>query len=190
MARGWYAVHTYSGYEQKIERRIRQIMSQSKEQGSGFAKVCLDVKVPFETVVEMREGVKKESRHKVLPGYILVELDLPEDDSWKEYTHQIQVINGVTGFLTPTRSDRPHPLSKEEVDNILQKTGEISAEKVFRPKQTFELGETVKVGAGPFSGFAGKIEEISTEKGKVTVSVEIFGRATPVEIEMGQVEKV
>lgn len=186
MARGWYAVHTYSGYEQKIERLVRMMMSQDAD----FASVCLDVKVPFETVVETKDGVKKESKHKILPGYILVELDLPENDSWRSYTAQIQHIPGVTGFLTSSRSARPMPLSKDEMDNILQKTGEIKAEKVFRPKQDFTLGETVKVAAGPFSGFTGKIEEINTEKGKVTVSVEIFGRATPVEIEFSQAEKV
>ena len=186
MARGWYAVHTYSGYEQKIERLVRSLMAQD----SDFASVCLDVKVPFETVVETKDGVKKESKHKVLPGYILIELDLPENDTWKNYTTQIKRIQGVTGFLTSSRSARPLPLSKEEMDNILQKTGEIKAEKVFRPKQNFAVGETVKVADGPFSGFTGVIEEVNSEKSRIRVSVEIFGRPTPVDIEFTQAEKL
>lgn len=187
MARGWYAVHTYSGYEQKIERLVRSLMDADAD----FAAVCLDVKVPFETVVETKDGVRKESKHKVLPGYILIELDLPEEGTaWKKYCDQIKKIQGVTGFLTASRSAKPLPLSKDEMNNILQKTGEIKAEKAFRPKQNFTEGETVKITDGPFSGFTGVIEEISLDKGRIRVSVEIFGRPTPVEIEFSQVEKL
>jgi len=186
MARGWYIVHTYSGYEQKIEKLIRRMM----ETDSDFASVCLDVKVPFETLIENRDGVRKEVKHKVLPGYILVELDMPEGDSWKNYCSQIKHIQGVTGFLAATRSSKPLPLSKDELNNILQKTGEIKAEKAFRPKQSFNEGENVKVVDGPFSGFTGVIEEINLEKSRIRVSVEIFGRPTPVEIEFNQVEKI
>ncbi len=186
MARGWYTVHTYSGYEQKIEKLIRRMM----ETDSDFASVCLDVKVPFEVLIETKDGVKKEVKHKVLPGYILVELDMPEDDSWKRYCSQIKRIQGVTGFLAATRSSKPVPLSKDEMNNILQRTGEIKAEKAFRPKQSFNEGESVKVIDGPFSGFTGVIEEINAEKSRIKVSVEIFGRPTPVEIEFNQVEKI
>ncbi len=186
MARGWYTVHTYSGYEQKIEKLIRRMM----ETDSDFASVCLDVKVPFEVLIETKDGVKKEVKHKVLPGYILVELDMPEDDSWKRYCSQIKRIQGVTGFLAATRSSKPVPLSKDEMNNILQRTGEIRAEKAFRPKQSFNEGESVKVVDGPFSGFTGVIEEINAEKNRIRVSVEIFGRPTPVEIEFNQVEKI
>ncbi len=186
MARGWYTVHTYSGYEQKIEKLIRRMM----ETDSDFASVCLDVKVPFEVLIETKDGVKKEVKHKVLPGYILVELDMPEDDSWKRYCSQIKRIQGVTGFLAATRSSKPVPLSKDEMNNILQRTGEIKAEKAFRPKQSFNEGESVKVIDGPFSGFTGVIEEINAEKNRIKVSVEIFGRPTPVEIEFNQVEKI
>jgi transcription termination/antitermination protein NusG len=186
MARGWYTVHTYSGYEQKIEKLIRRMM----ETDSDFASVCLDVKVPFEVLIETKDGVKKEVKHKVLPGYILVELDMPEDDSWKRYCSQIKRIQGVTGFLAATRSSKPVPLSKDEMNNILQRTGEIKAEKTFRPKQSFNEGESVKVIDGPFSGFTGVIEEINAEKNRIRVSVEIFGRPTPVEIEFSQIEKI
>ena len=184
MARGWYTVHTYSGYEQKIEKLIRRLM----EQDSDFASVCLDVKVPFEITVENKDGVRKEVKHKVLPGYILVELDMPEDSSWVKYTTQIKRIQGVTGFLTATRSAKPIPLTEAEMNNILQRTGEIK--ETFRPKQNFTEGESVKVTDGPFSGFTGKIEEISADKNRLKVVVEIFGRQTPVEIDFSQVEKV
>lgn len=187
MARGWYAVHTYSGYEQKIERLVRRMM----ETDSDFAGVCLDVKVPFETRVETRDGVRKESKHKVLPGYILVELDLPEGQfEWKKYCDQIKRIQGVTGFLTATRAAKPFPLTEAEMNNILQKTGEVKAEKTFRPKQSFELRETVKITDGPFSGFTGVIEELNEERDLMRVSVEIFGRPTPVECKFSQVEKL
>ena len=186
MAKGWYAVHTYSGYEQKIERQINSMLQTDPD----FARVCLDVKVPFEILVETRDGVRKESKHKVLPGYILVQLELPEDDSWKKYCDQIKSIQGVTGFLTATRAARPLPLSKEEMDNILLRTGELKAEKTFRPKQSFSTGETVRITDGPFSGFTGVVEEINSEKNRMRVSVEIFGRPTPVEIEFTQVEKL
>lgn len=186
MARHWYTVHTYSGYEQKIEKLIRKLM----DTDANFATVCLDVKVPFETVLEVKDGVKKEVKHKVLPGYVLVELDLPDDDSWKEYCSQIKHIQGVTGFLAASRVSKPIPLTKEEMNNILQKTGEISAEKTFKPRQNFSVGDAVKVTEGPFSGFSGLIEEINTEKNRIKVSVEIFGRPTPVEIEFSQVEKI
>ena len=115
---------------------------------------------------------------------------MPEDDSWKGYCSQIKRIQGVTGFLTATRSSKPIPLSKDEMSVILQKTGEIKAEKAFKPKQSFSEGETVKVTDGPFSGFTGVIEEVNNEKNRIRVSVEIFGRPTPVEIEFTQVEKV
>ena len=186
MARGWYTVHTYSGYEQKIEKLIRRMM----ETDADFASVCLDVKVPFEILIETKDGVKKEVKHKVLPGYILVELDMPEDDSWKRYCSQIKRIQGVTGFLAATRSSKPVPLTKDEMNKILQRTGEIKAEQTFRPKQSFNEGESVKVVDGPFSGFTGVIEEINAEKNRIKVSVEIFGRPTPVEIEFNQVEKI
>lgn len=186
MARGWYTVHTYSGYEQKIERIIRCMMDTEAD----FASVCLDVKVPFETLIESKDGNKKEVKRKVLPGYILVELDLPEDDTWLKYCSQIKRIQGVTGFLTTSRTARPLPLSKDEMSVILQRTGEIKAEKTFRPKQSFTEGENVKVVDGPFTGFTGVIEEINTEKNRIRVSVEIFGRATPVDIEAGQIEKI
>lgn len=186
MSKGWYVVHTFSGHEQKIEKLVRRQMEIDED----FASVCSDVKVPFEVLVENKDGKKKESKHKVLPGYILVEMDLPEGNSWKKYCDKIRSIQGVTGFLTTVRFAKPLPLSKEEVENILQKTGELQAEKTFKPKQNFAVGDNVKVTDGPFAGFVGFIEEINAEKSRIRVTVEIFGRATPVDIEYSQVEKV
>ena len=187
MAKGWYTVHTYSGYEQKIEKLIRNMIDNNEDD---FASVCLDVKVPFETLIENKDGERKEVKRKVLPGYILVEMELPEDDSWKKYCSMIKKIQGVTGFLTANRSAKPLPLSKEEMDIILQRTGEIKAEKTFRIKQSFANGETVKITDGPFAGFTGVIEEVNSEKAVLRVSVEIFGRPTPVEIDYAHAEKL
>lgn len=185
MAKGWYVVHTYSGYEQKIER----IINKMRETDMDFAMVCSNVKVPFETVVEVKEGVKREVKRKILPGYILVELDLPEN-SWKTWCSQIKRIQGVTGFVTPTDGVMPQPLSAPEVKGIFQKTGDVPAEKVFKPKQTFSIGEQVRIIEGPFDSFTGVVEEVNLEKARMRVSVGIFGRSTPVEVEFLQVEKI
>ena len=185
MAKGCYVVHTYSGYEQKIERIINKI----RETDTDFALVCSEVKVPFETVVEVKDGVRRDVKRKILPGYILVELDLP-DNSWKTWCSQIKRIQGVTGFVTPNDSIKPQPLSSGEVKSLFQKTGDLPAEKVFKPKQTFSVGEQVRIIEGPFDSFTGVIEEVNLEKARMRVSVGIFGRSTPVEVDFLQVEKI
>lgn len=185
MAKGWYVVHTYSGYEQKIER----IINKMRETDTDFALVCTDVKVPFETVVEVKDGVRRDVKRKILPGYILVELDLP-DHSWKSWCSQIKRIQGVTGFVTPNDSVKPQPLNAAEVKSLFQKTGDLPAEKVFKPKQSFSIGEQVRIIEGPFDSFTGVIEEVNLEKARVRVSVGIFGRSTPVEVDFLQVEKI
>ncbi|HPY11881.1 MAG TPA: transcription termination/antitermination protein NusG [Sphaerochaeta sp.] len=185
MAKGWYVVHTYSGYEQKIER----IINKMRETDTDFALICTDVKVPFETVVEVKDGVRREVKRKILPGYILVELDLP-DTSWKTWCSHIKRIQGVTGFVTPNDRVKPQPLNAAEVKNIFQKTGDLPAEKVFKPKQTFAVGEQVRIIEGPFDTFTGVIEEVNLEKARMRVSVGIFGRSTPVEVDFLQVEKI
>ncbi|MEA4859923.1 Transcription termination/antitermination protein NusG [bioreactor metagenome] len=185
MAKGWYVVHTYSGYEQKIER----IINKMRETDTDFALVCSEVKVPFETVVEVKDGVRRDVKRKILPGYILVELDLP-DNSWKTWCSQIKRIQGVTGFVTPNDSIKPQPLSSGEVKSLFQKTGDLPAEKVFKPKQTFSVGEQVRIIEGPFDSFTGVIEEVNLEKARMRVSVGIFGRSTPVEVDFLQVEKI
>jgi transcriptional antiterminator NusG len=173
MAKGWYVVHTYSGYEQKIER----IINKMRETDTDFALVCTDVKVPFETVVEVKDGVRRDVKRKILPGYILVELDLP-DHSWKTWCSQIKRIQGVTGFVTPNDSVKPQPLNAAEVKSLFQKTGDLPAEKVFKPKQSFSVGEQVRIIEGPFDSFTGVIEEVNLEKARMRVSVGIFGRST------------
>ncbi len=185
MAKGWYVVHTYSGYEQKIER----IINKMRETDTDFALVCTDVKVPFETVVEVKDGVRRDVKRKILPGYILVELDLP-DHSWKTWCSQIKRIQGVTGFVTPNDSVKPQPLNAGEVKSLFQKTGDLPAEKVFKPKQSFSIGEQVRIIEGPFDSFTGVIEEVNLEKARMRVSVGIFGRSTPVEVDFLQVEKI
>jgi len=172
MAKGWYVVHTYSGYEQKIER----IINKMRETDTDFALVCTDVKVPFETVVEVKDGVRRDVKRKILPGYILVELDLP-DHSWKTWCSQIKRIQGVTGFVTPNDSVKPQPLNAAEVKSLFQKTGDLPAEKVFKPKQSFSIGEQVRIIEGPFDSFTGVIEEVNLEKARMRVSVSEFSDA-------------
>ena len=184
MAKGWYVVHTYSGYENKIEKFIRKMMEQDD-----FSSAVFDVKVPAEDVVEVKDGKKKVSSKKFLPGYILLEMDLPEI-GWKTVCGQIKKIQGVTGFVGVLPGAKPHPLSADEARVILQKAGEIKTDKHIRPKQTFSVDETVRIIDGPFNTFTGTIEEVNLEKAKLRVKVGIFGRATPVEVDFLQVEKI
>ena len=185
MAKGWYVVHTNSGYENKIEKTIRKIM----ESDHHFAEVVSDIKVPTEEVVEVKDGVKKTVKRKILPSYILVEMDLPEYQ-WEMFCSQIKRIQGVTGFVGSLDGKKPTPLTSDELKGILQKTGEIKTDKTLRPKQTFSAGEQVKIIEGPFETFTGTIEEVNLEKGKLRVLVGIFGRSTPVEVDFLQVEKI
>lgn len=185
MAKGWYVVHTYSGYENKIEKTIRKIMESDPQ----FSEVVLDVKIPTEEVVEVKDGVKKTVRRKILPSYILIHMDLPEYQ-WEVSCAQIKKIQGVTGFVGSLEGRKPAPLSSDELKGILQKTGEIKSERILRPKQSFSQGEHVKIIEGPFESFTGTIEEVNIEKGKLRVLVGIFGRSTPVEVDFLQVEKI
>jgi transcriptional antiterminator NusG len=184
MAKNWYVLHTYSGYENKIEKTIRKMMEDEQLEGA-----VSDVKVPAEQVVEVKDGKKKVSTKKFLPGYILLEMDLPEF-GWKQICSRIRKINGVTGFVGSGAGYKPQPISPEEAREVLQKTGEIRGEKVLKPKQSFSVGEQVRIIEGPFESFTGTVEEVNLEKGKLRVTVGIFGRSTPVEVDFLQVEKV
>lgn len=184
MAKGWYVLHTYSGYENKIEKTLRKMI---QEQNLG--EYIFDIKVPSEQVVEVKDGKKKVSTKKFLPGYILLEMDLP-DQGWKPICSAIRRIPGVTGFVGSSPNLKPQPISQEEARMIFQKTGEIKGEKLLKPKQTFSVGESVRIIDGPFDSFTGTIEEVNLEKGKLRVMVGIFGRATPVEVDFLQVEKI
>lgn len=185
MARGWYILHTYTGYEGKIERTLRGLL----ETGELSADVVLDIKVPVEEVVEIKDGKKKTSTKKFLPGYIMLELDLP-DIGWKAVCSAIRRIQGVTGFVGTAAGERPRPISASEARSLLQKSGEIKGEKTTRMKQSFSAGEQVKIVDGAFASFSGTIEEVNLEKNKLRVMVQIFGRATPVEVDLLQVEKI
>ena len=126
---------------------------------------------------------------KFLPGYVLVEMDLP-DLGWKGVCSEIRRVAGVTGFVGTMRTQKPQPISAEEARSILQKAGEIKSDRTLKPKLTFSEGESVRIIDGPFNTFSGNIEEVNMEKGKLRVMVGIFGRATPVELDFYQVEKI
>jgi transcriptional antiterminator NusG len=185
MAKSWYVLHVYSGYENKIERTIRMLI----DNGDLSKDIVTDIKVPSEDVVDVKDGKKRTSSRKILPGYLLVEMDLPESD-WKATCSAIKKITGVTGFVGATQHNKPQPISAEEARGVLQRSGEIKGDRGARARQTFSPGEQVKIIDGPFESFTGSIEEVVADKSKLKVMVGIFGRSTPVEVDMLQVEKV
>ncbi|MDR0473649.1 MAG: transcription termination/antitermination protein NusG [Treponema sp.] len=185
MATGWYVLATYSGYESKIEKIIRMKM----ENGGLSREIVRDVKVPSEEVTEVKDGKKRIQNRKFLPGYILVEMDLPDKD-WKATTSTIKKIEGVSGFLGALGNVKPNPLSGDEARGILQKSGELKGERTVKARQSFIPGEQVKIVDGPFESFTGTIEEVAEEKNKLKVTVGIFGRNVPVEVDLLQVEKL
>ena len=187
MATGWYVLHTYSGYENKIEKTIRMMT----DVGELDKEVVRDVKIPSEEVVEVRDGKKRTQTRKFLPGYILLEMDLPnEEQLWKLTCSKIKKIQGVTGFVGTPTNKKPSPLSGDEARSILQKAGGMKGERPVRSRQTFAPGEQVKIIDGPFESFTGTIEDVNQEKNKLKVMVGIFGRNTPVEVDLLQVEKL
>jgi transcriptional antiterminator NusG len=176
MAKRWYVVHAYSGFEQQVKRSLEE-----RIQRKGVQDKFGEILVPTEEVVEMREGQKRRSERKFFPGYVLVQMEM-DDDTW----HLVQDVPKVLGFIGGT-GDRPSPISDKEANAILQRVQE-GVEKP-RPKVLFEPGEMVRIIEGPFNDFNGVVEEVDYEKSKMRVSVLIFGRSTPVELEFGQVEK-
>ncbi len=174
MAKKWYGIHTYSGFENKVRLSLlERIKNQGLEDYFG------DVLIPSETVVELKKGEKRTSSRKFFPGYILVNMDL-NDETW----HVVKETSKVTGFVG---GNSPAAIPDEEVMKITRRIEE-GAEKP-RPKVLFEVGETVRVIDGPFLNFSGVVEDVKPDKGKLRVMVSIFGRATPVELEFMQVEK-
>ncbi|MCR4954811.1 MAG: transcription termination/antitermination protein NusG [Treponema sp.] len=185
MSRNWYILHTYTGYEGKIERSIKSLIEKKEIDPD----VILDVRVPVEEVVEIKDGKKKSRNNKFLPGYIMIEMDLPEL-GWKAVCAQLYRIQGVTGFVgCISRKDRPVPITADEAKSLLQKSGVIKGEKQVHIKQSFNVDDVVKITDGPFATFTGNIKEIVLEKEKLIVEVQIFGRPTPVEVNFLQVEK-
>lgn len=177
MALRWYVVHAYSNYENKVKLALEEKIELEGLQDQ-FGKIL----VPTEEVVEMRMGQQRKSERKFFPGYVLVQMELT-DDTW----HLVRNIPRVLGFIGGT-SDRPAPISNKEADAILNRVEE--GVNKPRPKVLFEVGETLRVIDGPFKDFNGNIEEVNYEKSRLKVSVLIFGRSTPVELEFGQVEKL
>ena len=172
----WYVVHAYSGMEKAVERNIVERINRAGMQ-SKFGRIM----VPTEEVVEIKNGVKRTTERKFFPGYVLVEMVM-DDDTW----HLVKHTNKVTGVVGGAKN-RPAPISEDEVMKIVNQMQE-GTEKP-RHKVEFEVGEYVRVKEGPFTDFNGTVEEVNYEKSKVRVSVTIFGRATPVELEFSQVEK-
>ena len=184
MAKNWYVLHTFSGHESKVERSLRILMERGE-----IGDSLIDVRVPAEKVVEMRDGKKRVMEKKFLPGYVLLEMDLPET-GWRAICTRLRQVNGVTGFLGASNDTRPHPIGVDELRNILLRSGEIEGDKKVTLQQNFVIGEAVRIVEGPFESFTGSVEEINAEKARLRVTVGIFGRATPVEVDFLQVEKV
>ena len=176
MSKRWYVVHAYSGFEKTVQRTLLERIERA-----GMQEMFGQILVPVEEVIEMKGGQKSISERKFFPGYVLVEMEM-NDETW----HLIKDCPKVTGFVGGTAM-KPTPITAKEVDAILHQIQE-GVEKP-RPKILFEVGEAVRVIDGPFNDFNGAVEEVNYDKSKLRVSVLIFGRATPVELDFGQVEK-
>lgn len=177
MSKKWYVVHAYSGYEKSVRRALLERIERAGMESS-FGEIL----VPVEEVVEMKSGQKSISERKFFPGYVLVEMEM-SDESW----HLVKNTDKVTGFVGGSIM-KPTPISPKEVQNILNQIQE-GIEKP-KPKVLFEPGEAVRVKEGPFTDFHGNVEDVNYDKNKLRVSVSIFGRPTPVELDFNQVEKV
>ncbi|BBA35240.1 NusG antitermination factor [Methylocaldum marinum] len=176
MALRWYVVHAYSNFENQVKRSLEERIKRS-----GLERFFGKILVPTEEVVEMRMGQQRKSERKFFPGYVLVQMEL-NDETW----HLVKEVPRVLGFIGGT-SDRPAPISEQEAEAILSRVEEGAVKP--KPKVLFEVGEVVRVIEGPFKDFNGVVEEVNYEKNKLRVSVLIFGRSTPVELDFGQVEK-
>ena len=187
----WYALHVFSGYEQKIERQILSLM----QSNSVLSKSCHDVKVPMVITKEMKDGKEKERKRKLMPGYVLVDLDLPkfteDEEKHKEIVQLFKSIDGVTGFVNGTTARGSHPavLTKAEMNKIKEEIGEIKVVRPVKNFQVFNIGDEVNITAGPFEGFSGKVEDNNLNSAnKLRVQVEVFGRINTIEVESQDVE--
>lgn len=177
MAKRWYVVHAYSGYEKQVMRHL-----QERIKFEGMEDAFGEILVPTEEVVEMRNGQKRKSERKFFPGYVLVQVEMSEA-AW----HLIKNTPRVLGFIGGTAA-KPAPITEKEAEAILRRIEE--SDEAPRPRTLFEPGETVRVNDGPFADFNGVVEEVNYEKSRIQVAVVIFGRSTPVELEFSQVEKI
>ena len=176
MAKQWYIIHTYSGFEKKVKESL-----EGRVAAFGLGERIGRVLIPTEDVVEVRGGKKVVSARMFYPGYVLVEMEM-DDDTW----HVVRSTPRVTGFVGSGQT--PSPLSEQEVEGILHRVT-TSAEKP-KPKLVFERNEQVRIVDGPFANFTGQIEEVNADRSTLKVSVTIFGRSTPVELDFAQVEKI
>ena len=176
MTMRWYVIHAYSGFEKSVQRALLERIERA-----GMQDKFGEILVPLEEVVEMKGGQKSISERKFFPGYVFAQMEMT-DETW----HLVKSTPKVTGFVGGS-GNKPTPISDKEVAAILQQIQE-GVEKP-KPKVLFEVGEAVRVTEGPFNDFHGMVEEVNYDKNKLRVSVLIFGRATPVELEFGQVEK-
>jgi len=177
MSKRWYVIHAYSGFEKNVQRALSERIERLGMQ-ERFGRIL----VPIEEVVELRGGQKSISERKFFPGYVLIEMEM-NDETW----HLVKSTPKVTGFVGGA-ANKPTPISEKEVAKIMQQVQD-GVDKP-RPKVLFEPGEVVRVKDGPFTDFHGSVEHVNYEKNRLRVSVTIFGRATPVELEFGQVEKI
>lgn len=173
--RKWYIVHTYSGFEERVRESLRQ-----RAEALGMGDAFGEVRIPTETVVEYKNGKKKETQRKFFPGYILVEMEM-SDPAW----HVVKNTPKVTGFVGTGKN--PTPLTQVEVDQILEQV--VTAKEKPKPKYLFEKGEPVRIIDGPFNNFTGIVEEVNLDRSTLKVMVTIFGRHTPVELDFSQVQK-
>ena len=185
MSKGWYMVQTYAGYENKIEKIFRMKL----ESGELDSNTVTDVLVPVEEVIEIKDGKKKTHKTKFLPSYIMLEMDLP-DIGWKSTCSTVRRIQGVNGFVGTDPNVRPRPITDDEARKILVRCGRIKGEKTVRISSDYKAGDAVKIKEGAFSEFTGTVDEVYADKNKLRVMVQVFGRATPVELEITQVEKL
>jgi transcriptional antiterminator NusG len=174
--RRWYIVHTYSGFEERVKETLRQ-----RTEAMGMGEAFGEIRIPTETVVEYKNGKKREIQRKFFPGYILVEMEM-SDAAW----HVVKNTPKVTGFVGTGR--KPTPLSQNEVDQILEQV--TTAKEKPKPKYVFDSGEPVKIIDGPFNNFTGVVDEVNLDRNTLKVMVTIFGRQTPVELDFSQVQKV
>ena len=177
MAKHWYVVQAFSGFEKLVKRSLEERIERFEMQD-----LFDDILVPTEEVVEMRSGQQRRSERKFFPGYVLVRVEL-NDETW----HLVKDVPKVLGFIGG-KADQPAPISEAEADAILQRVQE-GVEKP-RPKVLFDVGEIVRVTDGPFNDFNGVVEEVNFDKNRLLVAIQIFGRSTPVELDFGQVEKI
>lgn len=177
MSKKWYVVQAYSGFEKNVQRTLEERIAR-EEMGDYFGQIL----IPVEKVVDIRNGRKTISERKSYPGYVLVEMEMT-DDSW----YLVKSTPRVSGFIGGT-ANKPMPISQREAEIILQQV-QTGSEKP-KPKVEFEVGQQIRVNEGPFADFNGVVDEVNYERNKLRVSVQIFGRETPVELEFGQVEKI